>query len=342
MKTNFKEITKNIGKKCVSLFRILNQTMTGTVYKSTGSWYSVKTPNGDFYECRIKGKFRIQGIKSTNPLAVGDRVDFDLETSNNTKTGVITTIHPRQNYIVRKSVNLSKQTHIIASNIDQVFLLITIDSPPTFTSFIDRFLATTEAYGVTAVLLFNKIDVNDESSQKIVEDLTTLYEGIGYQCLSISAVTGTNLEAVKTLMIGKSSMFAGHSGVGKSTLVNAIEPGLNIKTKEISEQHKQGQHTTTFAEMFDLSFEAQIIDTPGIKGFGVVDMEASEIDNYFPELFALKQGCKFNNCLHLHEPQCAVKSALENNQIAASRYKSYIQILEGDEEHYRTDNYESK
>ncbi|MDG1042312.1 MAG: ribosome small subunit-dependent GTPase A [Flavobacteriaceae bacterium] len=316
--------------------------MTGTVYKSTGSWYSVKTPNGDFYECRIKGKFRIQGIKSTNPLAVGDRVDFDLETSNNTKTGVITTIHPRQNYIVRKSVNLSKQTHIIASNIDQVFLLITIDSPPTFTSFIDRFLATTEAYGVTAVLLFNKIDVNDESSQKIVEDLTTLYEGIGYQCLSISAVTGTNLEAVKTLMIGKSSMFAGHSGVGKSTLVNAIEPGLNIKTKEISEQHKQGQHTTTFAEMFDLSFEAQIIDTPGIKGFGVVDMEASEIDNYFPELFALKQGCKFNNCLHLHEPQCAVKSALENNQIAASRYKSYIQILEGDEEHYRTDNYESK
>ena len=342
MKTNFKEITKNIGKKCVSLFRILNQTMTGTVYKSTGSWYSVKTPNGDFYECRIKGKFRIQGIKSTNPLAVGDRVDFDLETSNNTETGVITTIHPRQNYIVRKSVNLSKQTHIIASNIDQVFLLITIDSPPTFTSFIDRFLATTEAYGVTAVLLFNKIDVNDESSQKIVEDLTTLYEGIGYQCLSISAITGTNLEAVKTLMIGKSSMFAGHSGVGKSTLVNAIEPGLNIKTKEISEQHKQGQHTTTFAEMFDLSFEAQIIDTPGIKGFGVVDMEASEIDNYFPELFALKQGCKFNNCLHLHEPQCAVKSALENNQIAASRYKSYIQILEGDEEHYRTDNYESK
>ena len=316
--------------------------MTGTVYKSTGSWYSIKSNSGEFYECRIKGKFRIQGIKSTNPLAVGDQVEFDLETSNNTQTGVITTIHPRKNYIVRKSVNLSKQTHIIASNIDQVFLLITIDNPPTFTSFIDRFLATTEAYAIKAVLLFNKADVNDEATQQIVKNLSALYEGIGYQCLSISAKTGENIEAVKTLMTGKSSMFAGHSGVGKSTLVNTIEPGLNIKTKEISDQHKQGQHTTTFAEMFDLSFEAQIIDTPGIKGFGVVDMEPAEIDNYFPELFALKQSCKFNNCLHVHEPQCAVKLALETNQIAASRYKSYTQIIEGDDEHYRTDNYEPK
>ena len=281
--------------------------MTGIVYKSTGSWYSIKSQQGAFYECRIKGKFRIKGIKSTNPLAVGDRVDFDLETSNNTETGVITTIHARTNYIVRKSVNLSKQTHIIASNIDQVFLLITIDSPPTFTSFIDRFLATTEAYAIKAILLFNKVDVNDEATQKIVEELSTLYQSIGYQCLSISAKTGENIEAVKTLMTGKSSMFAGHSGVGKSTLVNSIEPGLNIKTKEISEQHKQGQHTTTFAEMFDLSFDAQIIDTPGIKGFGVVDMEPAEVDNYFPELFALKQSCKFNNCLHLYEHQCAVK-----------------------------------
>jgi ribosome biogenesis GTPase len=316
--------------------------MTGIVYKSTGSWYSVKSEKGTFYECRIKGKFRIKGIKSTNPIAVGDRVEFDLETSNNTETGVITTIHPRTNYIVRKSVNLSKQTHIIASNIDQVFLLVTIDNPPTFTSFIDRFLATTEAYAVKAILLFNKVDINDKTTQKIVQELLVLYEGIGYQCLSISAKTGENIQAVKTLMIGKSSMFAGHSGVGKSTLVNAIEPGLNIKTKAISDQHKQGQHTTTFAEMFDLSFEAQIIDTPGIKGFGVVDMEPAEVDQYFPELFALKQSCKFNNCLHLHEPQCAVKLALENNQIAASRYKSYTQILEGDEEHYRTDNYDTK
>ena len=316
--------------------------MTGIVYKSTGSWYSIKSQEGVFYECRIKGKFRIKGIKSTNPLAVGDVVDFELETVNNTQTGIITSIHTRTNYIVRKSVNLSKQTHIIASNIDQVFLLVTIDNPPTFTSFIDRFLATTEAYSIKAILLFNKVDVNDAASMQIVKDLTSLYEEIGYQCLSISAKTGENIEAVISLMTGKSSMFAGHSGVGKSTLVNSIEPGLNIKTKEISDQHKQGQHTTTFAEMFDLSFDAQIIDTPGIKGFGVVDMEPAEVDNYFPELFALKQSCKFNNCLHLHEPQCAVKLALENNQIAASRYKSYTQILEGDEEHYRTDNYEPK
>ena len=314
--------------------------MTGIVYKSTGSWYSVKAQDQLFYECRIKGKFRIQGIKSTNPLAVGDVVDFDLETSNNTLTGVISSIHPRKNYIVRKSVNLSKQTHIIASNIDQVFLLVTIENPPTFTSFIDRFLATTEAYSIKAVILFNKVDVNNSASNNIVKKLRTLYEGIGYQCLIISAKTGENIDSVKKLMTAKTSMFAGHSGVGKSTLVNSIEPVLKIKTKEISDQHKQGQHTTTFAEMFDLSFDAQIIDTPGIKGFGVVDMEPAELDNYFPELFALKQSCKFNNCLHLHEPNCAVKEAIENNIVAESRYKSYKQILEGDEEHYRTDNYD--
>ena len=313
----------------------------GIVYRSTGSWYTVHS-KGIFYDCRIKGKLRLKGIKSTNPVAVGDHVLFEVDHHASAPEGNITQIEVRKNYIVRKSVNLSKQTHIIASNIDQVFLLVTIDNPPTFTSFIDRFLATTEAYSIKAVLLFNKVDVNDAATKEIVNDLTSLYEGIGYQCLSISAKTGKNIEAVKSLMTGKSSMFAGHSGVGKSTLVNTIEPGLNIKTKEISDQHKQGQHTTTFAEMFDLSFEAQIIDTPGIKGFGVVDMEPAEVDNYFPELFALKESCKFNNCLHLHEPQCAVKLALENNQISASRYKSYTQILEGDEEHYRTDNYEPK
>ncbi|MBL86989.1 MAG: ribosome small subunit-dependent GTPase A [Winogradskyella sp.] len=316
--------------------------MTGTVYKSTGSWYTVKTMNGKFYECRIKGRFRIQGIKSTNPIAVGDKVEFELETKNNTETGVIHRIEERSNYIVRKSVNLSKQTHIIAANVDQVFLLVTIDNPPTFTSFIDRFLVTAEAYSVNTVLVFNKIDTYDNEKMLEVKYLQSIYKKIGYECIEISAATGHNIEKIKALMIGKVSMFSGHSGVGKSTLVNAIEPSLDLKTKAISEQHMQGQHTTTFAEMFDLSFDAKIIDTPGIKGFGVVDMEKEEVGDYFPEFFALKQDCKFNNCLHLKEPKCAVKEALENDEVSYSRYRSYIQILEGDEEHYRTDNWDNE
>jgi len=316
--------------------------MIGTVYKSTGSWYTVKTMNGKFYECRIKGRFRIQGIKSTNPIAVGDKVEFELETKNNTETGVIHRIEERSNYIVRKSVNLSKQTHIIAANIDQVFLLITIDNPPTFTSFIDRFLVTAEAYSVKTVLLFNKIDTYEEEKLLEVKYLESIYRKIGYECIEVSATTGYNVDKVKALMIGKVSMFSGHSGVGKSTLVNAIEPSLDLRTKEISEQHMQGQHTTTFAEMFDLNFDAKIIDTPGIKGFGVVDMEKEEVGDYFPEFFALKQDCKFNNCLHLKEPKCAVKEALENDEVSYSRYRSYLQILEGEEEHYRTDNWNNE
>ncbi|MGJ5641911.1 ribosome small subunit-dependent GTPase A [Formosa sp. S-31] len=316
--------------------------MTGTVYKSTGSWYTVKTQLGATYECRIKGKFRIKGIKSTNPIAVGDIVDFEVETLDNVTTGIIHYIHDRKNYIVRKSVNLSKQTHIIASNIDQVFLLITINNPPTLTSFIDRFLVTAEAYSVKTVLLFNKIDAYDEDTILEVKYLASVYRKIGYECIGISAQTGKNIEKVKALMEGKVSMFAGHSGVGKSTLVNAIEPTLDLKTKAISAQHMQGQHTTTFAEMFDLSFDAKIIDTPGIKGFGVVDMEKEEVGDYFPEFFALKQDCKFNNCLHLEEPKCAVKEALDHDEIAFSRYRSYVQILEGEEEHYRTDNWDKE
>lgn len=314
--------------------------MTGIVYKSTGSWYTVKTPNGKFYECRIKGKFRIQGIKSTNPIAVGDVVEFDIETKNNTATGVIKRIEERKNYIVRKSVNLSKQTHIIASNVDQVFLLVTINNPPTFTSFIDRFLVTAEAYSINTVILFNKIDAYNEETILEVKYLASIYRKIGYKCIGISATTGKNIDKVKEMMLGKISMFAGHSGVGKSTLVNAIEPSLDLKTKEISNQHMQGQHTTTFAEMFDLSFDAQIIDTPGIKGFGVVGMEKEEVGDYFPEFFELKQDCKFNNCLHLKEPKCAVKDALENDEVSYSRYRSYLQILEGEDEHYRTDNWD--
>ena len=313
--------------------------MIGTVYKSTGSWYSVKTEEGVYYDCRIKGKFRIKGIKSTNPVAVGDHVDFDIDKKSDVETGVITAIHDRENYIIRKSVNLSKQTHIIASNIDQVFLLVTLNNPPTFTAFIDRFLVTAEAYGIKAILLFNKVDTYDEEELLEIKYLAALYRDIGYECVGISALKEKNLEAVKELMTGKVNMFTGHSGVGKSTLVNAIEPTLDIKTKEISEQHMQGQHTTTFAEMFDLQFDAEIIDTPGIKGFGIVDMEREEIGDYFPEFFALKNECKFNNCLHLQEPKCAVKDALDNDELHWSRYKSYQQMLEGEQEHYRKDNY---
>ncbi|GGG26755.1 putative ribosome biogenesis GTPase RsgA [Dokdonia pacifica] len=315
--------------------------MTGIVYKSTGSWYTVKTDDGQWYECRIKGKFRIKGIKSTNPVAVGDVVDFDLDTKSDVATGVITHIQERENYIIRKSVNLSKQTHIIASNIDQVFLLVTLNNPPTFTAFIDRFLITAEAYGIHAILLFNKIDTYTEDELLEIKFLAAMYREIGYECMGISALKETNIDAVKKQMEGKVNMFTGHSGVGKSTLVNAIEPDLNLKTKAISEQHMQGQHTTTFAEMYDLNFDAKIIDTPGIKGFGIVDMEREEIGNYFPEFFALKSECKFNNCLHLEEPKCAIKDALDNDELHWSRYKSYVQIMEGDEEQYRKDQYAS-
>lgn len=313
--------------------------MTGIVYKSTGSWYTVKAEDNTFMECRIKGKFRMKGIKSTNPIAVGDVVDFDLEETSDKITGLIHHIHDRKNYIVRKSVNLSKQMHIIASNIDQVFLLITINNPPTMTSFIDRFLVTAEAYGIEAILVFNKIDSFDEATLEEQLYLQYTYSQIGYKCLRVSSTERTGVEELKKMMIGKVSMFSGHSGVGKSTLVNAMEPSLNLKTTVISEQSKQGQHTTTFAEMYDLSFDARIIDTPGIKGFGIVDMEKQEISDYFPEFLRLKDQCKFNNCLHKDEPHCAVKEALERDEIAWSRYRSYIQILEGDDEHYRVDIY---
>ncbi|NKI25675.1 ribosome small subunit-dependent GTPase A [Arenibacter sp. 6A1] len=316
--------------------------MKGTVYKSTGSWYSVKAEDGTFYECRIKGKFRLKGIKSTNPVSVGDLVTFDIEDQGDEVRGVITDIEERKNYIIRKSVNLSKQTHIIAANLDEVFLLVTLNNPPTSTSFIDRFLVTSEAYGIPAILLFNKIDSYKDEELDEVKYLAAMYREIGYKCLGISAVSGKNVDKVKELMKGKTSMFSGHSGVGKSTLVNAIEPNLDLKTKQISEQHLQGKHTTTFAEMFDLEFGAQIIDTPGIKGFGIVDMEKEEIGGYFPEFFKLKNECKFNNCLHIDEPHCAVKKALDENEIAWSRYRSYVQMVNGEQENYRVDIYGEK
>ena len=314
--------------------------MKGIVYKSTGSWYTVKTEQGVFYECRLKGKFRIKGIKTTNPVAVGDHVYFEIDKKGDDEFGVIHKIGDRENYIIRKSVNLSKQTQIIAANIDLAFLLVTLNNPPTFTAFIDRFLVTAEAYGIKTILLFNKVDSYTEEELVEVKYLAHLYRTIGYECIGISAKTGKNIDKVKTLMKNKVSVFSGHSGVGKSTLVNAIEPSLKLKTKEISDQHLQGQHTTTFAEMYDLSFDAQIIDTPGIKGFGMVEIDKEELSGYYPEFFKLKEHCKFNNCLHLEEPKCAIKEALENEEIAWSRYKSYLQILEGEEEHYRKDVYD--
>ena len=311
--------------------------MTGLVYKSTGSWYTVKSDQDDFIECRMKGKFRIKGIKSTNPIAVGDMVDYELDETSDAITGTIHKIHERKNYIVRKSVNLSHQMHIIASNIDCVFLLVTINNPPTTFNFIDRFLVTAEAYGIETILVFNKIDTFDEATLDEQLYMQHVYQEIGYTCIRVSAKQSKGIETLKDMMIGKVSMFSGHSGVGKSTLVNALEPSLDLKTKTISEASKQGQHTTTFAEMYDLSFGARIIDTPGIKGFGIVDMEKEEVSGYFPEFFKLKDQCKFNNCLHKDEPHCAIKKALEKNQIAWSRYNSYLKILEGDEDHYRTD-----
>ena len=311
--------------------------MNGVVVKSTGSWYLVRTEDGIVHKCRIRGKFRMEGIKSTNPVSVGDVVDFDLELQKD--TGVITKIHERSNYIVRKSVNLSKRTHIIAANIDRAFLVITIDNPPTTTSFIDRFLVSAEAYHIPVTLLFNKIDSYNEESEEMKAELVEIYTNIGYECIEVSAKNGTRIDEVKALMQDKVTLFSGHSGVGKSTLVNTIEPELQLKTLEISEQHKQGQHTTTFAEMHPLSFGGYIIDTPGIKGFGMVDFEDDEIAGYFPEFFELKQKCKFHNCKHIDEPKCVIKSGLEDDTIAPSRYFSYVQIMRGEEEHFRKDIY---
>ena len=304
--------------------------LEGIVYRSTGSWYWVKSNTGEFYDCRIKGKFRLKGIKHTNPIAVGDHVRFSLITEGEVTNGIIEEILPRENYIVRRSVNLSKQTHIIASNIDQALLLITLNNPPTFFAFIDRFLVTAQAYQIPVILIFNKMDTYDETEQTEVQWMKSIYEALDYPCYEISCFDAEDVAKVNELMREKVSMFSGHSGVGKSTLLNALSPNLNLRTAAISAQHQQGQHTTTFAEMFDLSEDISIIDTPGIKGFGVVDMQAEELGNYFPEFYALKSECKFNNCLHVDEPHCAVKAGVEDESIAPSRYESYLQLLEQD------------
>ncbi len=301
----------------------------GIVYCSTGSHYRVKS-EGNFYDCRIKGKFRNKGIKSTNPVAVGDKVLFEIESDHSERIGVITKIEARQNYILRKSVKLSKQIQIIASNIDQVFLMITLKSPPTFPAFIDRFLVTTKAYEIKTVLVFNKIDLYNQKELQYMRSLKTIYQQIGYECFEVVAIDFDSLGEIHRTMAKKVSVFSGHSGVGKSTLLNTLSPGLDLKTANVSVQHEKGQHTTTFAEMFDLEGGVKIIDTPGIKGFGVVDILREELSGYFNELSVLKKDCKFNNCLHTNEPQCAVIAALNEGEIAQSRYKSYLQLLEED------------
>ena len=313
--------------------------MEGTVYKSTGSWYTVKTDTGMLVSCRIKGKFRNDAISSTNPVAVGDRVTISL--AEDREEGVIDDIHDRKNYIVRKSVNLSKQIHILAANIDIAFLLVTLNNPVTHPAFVDRFLATAKAFGIEVVLLFNKEDTYSSQEMDELRQLKAVYQAIGYDCVEISALKGINIDEVKSLMTSKICMLSGHSGVGKSTLVNTLAPMLNIKTKAISDQHQQGQHTTTHAELHELDFGAKIIDTPGIRGFGMIAFSPQELGDYFIEFFERKSQCRFNDCLHVDEPKCAVKLAVELGDIASSRYKSYTQILAGDDQHYRTDFWES-
>ncbi len=309
--------------------------MTGIVIKSTGSWYSVRDDKGIIYDARIKGKFRLQGIKNTNPVAVGDVVTFEVKENENT---VITKIHDRKNYIIRKSVNLSKRTHIIASNIDTAFLIITLKQPQTSTGFIDRFLVTAEAYSIPVILLFNKIDTLSKEEDLQKNEMIDLYKSIGYECQEISALNKVNIDWVQDKMKDKTSMLSGHSGAGKSTLVNALAHNLSLKTKEVSQSHNKGQHTTTFAEMFEWPFGGYIIDTPGIKGLGLVEMEKEEIGDYFPEIFNIKHNCKFNNCLQIDEPKCAVKEAVEKGGIAPSRFVSYVSFLNEDiEENYRQD-----
>lgn len=307
--------------------------MKGLVIKNTGSWYSVKTDTGKVVECKIKGNFRLKGIRSTNPVAVGDNVEIAL---NSEGTAFITHIEERRNYIIRKSQNLSKQSHILAANVDQAFLIVTVNYPQTSTTFIDRFLASAEAYSVPVVLVFNKCDILSDDERHYQQSMIHLYETIGYECREISATTGEGVDGLHALLKGKITLLSGNSGVGKSTLINQILPEANLRTAEISDAHNTGMHTTTFSEMLELPEGGYIIDTPGIKGFGTFNMEPEELTSYFPEIFHFSKGCKFSNCTHTHEPGCAVLKAIDDHYIAQSRYQSYLNMLEDkDENKYR-------
>ena len=295
--------------------------MKGLVIKNTGSWYGVLTDDGQLLECKVKGNFRIKGIRSTNPVAVGDRVTVG-------EGNWIVAIEDRRNYIIRKSINLSKQSHILAANVDQALLVVTVVNPQTSTTFIDRFLASAEAYRVPVILVFNKTDLLDDDLRRYQEALVHLYQTIGYTCLQISATTGSGIDDIRSLLEGKITLLSGNSGVGKSTLINRLVPDANLRTGEISDAHNTGQHTTTFSEMIPLESNGWVIDTPGIKGFGTFDMEPEELTSYFKEIFRFSKDCRFSNCTHTHEPGCAVLKALEDHYIAESRYQSYLSMLE--------------
>jgi ribosome small subunit-dependent GTPase A len=302
--------------------------MKGLVVKNTGSWYTVRTDDGQFLDCKVKGNFRIKGIRSTNPVAVGDRVIVG-------EGNWITEIEDRKNYIIRKSINLSKQSHILAANVDQAFLIITVVRPETSTTFIDRFLASAEAYRVPVVLVFNKTDILDDDSRRYQQMMVQLYETIGYECRQISAERGDGVEELRPLLEDKITLLSGNSGVGKSTLINRLVPDANLRTAEISDAHLSGQHTTTFSEMIAIG-NGYLIDTPGIKGFGTFDMEREELTSYFKEIFHFSKDCRFSDCTHTHEPGCAVLKAVEDHYIAQSRYQSYLSMLEDkDENKYR-------
>jgi ribosome biogenesis GTPase len=304
--------------------------LTGTVVQSTGSWYSVLSPDGKLTQCKLKGKFKVKGIRTTNPLAVGDHVEFHLLREED--IGLITAIKPRKNHIIRKATKLSKESHILAANLDQAIVIVTLSEPRTSTGFIDRFLITAEAYHIPALIIFNKIDIYDEKMLETLNELKDIYEAAGYPCLAVSARTGRNTDQVHDLLADKVSLLAGHSGVGKSALINRIEPGLDLKTQPISEVHGKGVHTTTFARMFKLSFGGFIIDTPGIKEFGLFDLDRNTLAERYPEMRALMHKCKYANCTHLHEPGCAVKEAVENGDISKSRYDGYLRIMANDEQ----------
>ena len=307
--------------------------MKALVIKSTGSWYDVEAEDGQLYKCRIKGKFRVEKIKSTNPIVVGDCVDIVFDS----KTWMIDKLFERKNKIVRKSVNLSKQTHIIAANIDQAVLMVTLKSPITSTGFIDRFLVSANAFGVSVILLFNKVDIYNTKELSLLKELVNIYKEIGYRCITISALND-NLNDIKSILKGKNNLVSGHSGVGKSTIINKII-GTSIPTNEVSLSHDQGQHTTTFSNLYRLDFGGTIIDTPGIKGFGLVQIEINEIRSFFPEFVKLQSVCKFNNCKHINEPQCNVINSLSKGLIAKHRYDNYLNMIETEESIYRTNNF---